>query len=76
MKDEEDVRRLLVPPDEEYGEPISARESWVFWLTVVFCGGLMLFATVELVLCVDWTPDRLLGVGLLAALALYRLWRL
>lgn len=76
MKDEEDVRRLLVPPDEDYGDPISARESWVFWLTVIFCGGLMLFAVVELVLRVDWGPDLRLGVGLLAALVLYRLWRL
>lgn len=76
MKDEEDVRRLLVPPDQGYGEPISARESWVFWLTVIFCGGLMLFAAVKLVLRVDWAPDLLLGVGLLAALVLYRLWRM
>ena len=74
MKDEEDVRRLLVPPDEDYGEPISARESWVFWLTVVFCGGLMLFAVVQVTK--HWPTDLLLVVGLLAALVLYRLWRL
>ena len=76
MKDEEDVRRLLVPP-EEYGQPVSQRESWVFWLTVVSCGGLMFFAVVKLVLYVVWTHDRLLGLGLglLAALVLYRVLR-
>lgn len=73
MKDEEDVRRLLVPPDEDYGEPISARESWVFWLTVIFCGGLMLFAVVQV--AKHWPTDLLLAAWLVLAWLVYHWWR-
>lgn len=73
MKDEEDVRRLLVPPDEDYGEPISGRESWVFWLTVIFCGGLMLFAVVRV--AKHWPTDLLLAAWLVLAWLVYRWWR-
>ena len=75
MNDKEDVRRLLVPPEEEYGEPVSARESWVFWLTVIACGGLMFFAVVQVAKHIHWSIDLLLAAGMFVVWVLYRLWR-